>query len=135
MYERRKREEILWAGNLYPPFEYDREDLGWLHLLRLPLPPGRWNKSTTELLILLDEAYPEIPPHRIYIDQGLRDRRGKAPAHYFEDGPNEKEGWAWFCLHLEEGWTPRRRTEDGDNLVTVIERVQVGLAGRKGHGR
>ena len=129
MYEERKRIEILWAGDLYRPFDYDEERFGWLRVL-LPLPERKWNRDASELLILIPSHYPEIPPERFYLDSGLRDIRGKRPGHYFQANEYSSKGWAWFCLHLEKGWSPRERIEAGDNLVTVIERIQVGLSGR-----
>lgn len=127
-YDERKLVEILFAGELFPPYDFDREALGWLRIRRLPLPRG-WNKAASELLILIPEAYPEIPPDKFYLDPDLRDRNGHSPGHYFKANELSDSGWAWLCLHLGNNWAPRQRIEDGDHLVTVIERIQIGLAG------
>jgi hypothetical protein len=127
LHKERKLVEILFAGESFPPYDFDQEALGWLRLQRFPLPPG-WNKATSELLILIPDVYPEVPPDRFYLDPDLRDRKYKSPGHYFEVNELSDSGWAWFCLHLEDSWEPRQRIEDGDHLVKVIERIQIGLA-------
>ena len=127
MYEGRKLAEILRAGKLFAPFDYDEAALHWIHLYRLRLPPGRWNKRSTELLVLIPSAYPEVAPQRFYLDSDLRDRCGRPPGHYFLANEFTAGGWAWLCLHFEEGWRPRRNIEEGGNLATIIERIQIGL--------
>ena len=127
MNDDRKISEMVWAGELFPPYDFDDEELTWFCLHRLPLPPG-WNKASSELLILIPDAYPEVPPEKFYLDPDLRDRKGRPPEHYFL-GELSIRDWAWFCLHFDDGWAPRRNMEEGDNLITVIERIQIGLAG------
>lgn len=119
--------EIHWLGALFGSFDYDDSGMTWVHLHRVPLPGVFWNKSATHLLLTIPEAYPELPPTHFYVDNDLRDRRGRAPYHYFHSNPLMKGGWAWLCLHLEDGWSPSHEIEDGDNLLTVVERILLGF--------
>lgn len=128
MYRERKLTEILWAGEFFPPYDYDEEELSWLRLHEFPLPRG-WSKTASGFLIMIPDAYPEVPPDKFYLDQNLRDGDGRSPGHYFMANEYSDNGWAWLCLHMDAGWTPRQRVEEGDNLVTIIERIQIGLAG------
>lgn len=128
MYEERKLEEFLFAGAVYGDCDYDDSCYSWFRLHRLPLPERLWNRGFTQLLIEIGELYPEVPPSRFHLEHGLKDRLGRTPEHYFPGAHFSDKGWAWFCIHLEKGWHAASNIEDGDNLVTVIERIQVGLA-------
>jgi hypothetical protein len=129
MYEERKLTEILWVGELYGPIEFERQGLSWLQVFQFPLPERRWNKRFSELLLAIPEAYPELPPSQFYLDRDLRDVHGRRPGHFFAENDLSDKGWGWFCFYLDQGWSPSRRIEEGDNLTTVIERIQIGLAG------
>ena len=126
MYELRKLTECKLVTRIYRAVEYDPA-LRWIRLGRMPLPPG-WNKRFGQLLLPIPDSFPEIPPARFFLDRDLVDRRGRRPSHYFLENEHDDLGWAYFCLHLEKGWRPTRRVEDGDNLLTIIERIQIGLA-------
>ena len=134
MYEKRKLLNFRLVQEIYGRCKWDDLGYSWLYLQRLPLPPGRWNKRYTGLLLEIPDAFPEVPPTHFYVDKDLRDRRGRKPGHYFEENAYSSLRWAYFCLHLEGSWRPAARIEDGDNLVTVIDRIQVGLTGGQRHG-
>ena len=128
MHERRKRLEFLYASKVYGDCDYDNQYFSWFRVRRLPLSPGQWNRPYTQLLIELDGFYPELAPQWFHLEEGLRDHLGRTPDHYYQGKGHSEKGWAWFCLHLDKGWHPAPRIEDGDNLVTVIERIEMGLA-------
>jgi hypothetical protein len=123
----RINQEILYQLiPVYHEVDYDYEDYQWVHLSLFPLPSG-WNESTTDLLIEIPQAYPQVPPQRFYLKKGLRDQYGRMAGHYFEESPSlnpyRAKGWAYLCLHLLE-WNPAH-----DTLLTVCEVIGAHLAG------
>lgn len=95
------------------------------------LPPS-WNRRTTRLLIVLPEKSKLFyaPPDRFYIDVGLRLANGSIPAHYFEgQGFNDlsSQGLARFSFHLTDGWQPALESQNGTNLLHVIDGLYRGM--------
>jgi len=124
----RKLVEFRMVQAWYGQSDYDDVELSWLRIQALPLPKGKWNKPATGLLLKIPAPYPQIPPSQFYLDNDLRDHRGKPPDHLFQRNPYEGKGWAYYCLLLERNWRPSRDINGGDNLFKVIERIRAGLS-------
>lgn len=127
--DQRILQEIALLATRFDAINYDDEDFTWVHLPCFELPAG-WSKRTTELLILLPPAYPQVPPNGFFIDQRLRTRRGGAVDHYYEDqGPQNplgSKGWAWYCIHADRGnWSPTASVLHGDNLLKYVELIRT----------
>ena len=125
-------QEVLLLGMAFGEVSYDSNGYLWVHVRRFPLPP-RWSQVSTELLIELPAAYPQVGPDGFYLDSGLRDPRRRSPNHYFEEqGRNNRYahlGWAWFCPHQEPltsgGWRATADIMKGDNLVKYVELIRA----------
>ena len=124
---RRIHLEVLALAAQFGTVDFDDVTGTWVLLPNFPLPPG-WNRASTRLMIYLPPAYPETPPQHFYLDRGLRDGLGRAPAHYFEGtsgriGPDS--GLACYCLHSQVGsaggWSPSADLRRGDSLLTYVE--------------
>ena len=134
----RIRQEVLLLAVAFEQANYDATAFTWVHLPHFLLPSG-WNRRSTELLIELPAAYPQVGPDGFYLDQQLRDRRDRAPDHYFEkQGSYNKYahlGWAWFCLHQQPGkrggWRPTNDIMDGDSLVKYVELIRAILSEKR----
>ena len=134
---RRIAQEVMLLAMAFGRVNYDANRYTWVHIPSFRLPPG-WKKATTQILILLPAAYPQVGPDGFYLDQKLRDRWGRAPGHYFEKGEHSKHarlGWAWFCLHQEPskrgGWEASSNVMEGDNLLKYVELIRAILTPRK----
>lgn len=111
------------AGLLLPKFgdvHFDDEDFSWVHIERFPLPSG-WNSIYTPLLIWLPANYPQFPPTKFSIRQGLVDEDGlRLERRRGETAEAEKKGWTGFCYTFRSNqWTPSNDIVNGDNLLTV----------------
>lgn len=128
-------QEVLLLAMAFGEVNFDENCYTWVHIPRFRLPVG-WNKATTELLIELPSAYPQVGPDGFYLDKRLRDRWGRNPDHYFEEESRHNKyahlGWAWFCLHQEPskrgGWKATSNVMDGDNLVKYVELIRAILS-------
>jgi hypothetical protein len=102
------------------------DDYSWFVIRHYPLPDG-WNKTTTQILILLPPGYPETPPDNFYTDLDLRlagegDRRAEGGT----DGPSHQgRQWQQFSWHFVEPaeWQPQAEIERGHNLLTFMNGV------------
>ncbi|MCD6219038.1 hypothetical protein J7K43_01465 [Candidatus Calescamantes bacterium] len=123
MREERLRKEIRLLTLRFGQISFHRLSRGLL-IYRFDLPPG-WNRDFTRLLMIIPQAYPQIPPVKFYIDKGLR-KYGKIPPHYFEaSSPNLLcgEGFAWLCVHEIYHWKPSVDILKGDNLLTICNLI------------
>lgn len=140
MSKRGKRivQEVVVLGMGFGEVNFDENCYTWVHIPRFRLPHG-WNKATTELLIELPSAYPQVGPDGFYLDKRLRDRQGRTPGHYFEERDRNNKyahlGWAWFCLHQqpskEGGWKATGNIIEGDNLVKYVELIRAILSRKR----
>jgi len=81
-------------------------------------------------VIELGPEYPIYPPKNFYLSRGLL-KNGRKPGHYYEhEYPDKKyckEGYAWYCLHIED-WRPGVLSiVSGDNLLTTAQAVYDAL--------
>ena len=121
----RIRKEVVALALNYGPANYDDQEGRWVRLAHLPLPTG-WNRDATSLLIELPTAYPEVPPSGCFIDKGLN-----CSSHYYPGSQHNRYselGWAWFCLHFDQGWKPSADVWSGDNLLTIVETIRTALS-------
>jgi len=114
--------EIRLVSSHFGDLCFDPNDLSVVLVEHFPLPRG-YNRKSCELLIVLGQMYPELPPQDWYLSKGLR-KNGQASSHYYEDGFGDKEycdqGFAWYSFHITK-WKPNpRHLVPGDNLLTAI---------------
>ncbi len=110
--------------------EIDFED-DWILINRFDMPPG-FNRDTSRMLIDLPLNFPEVPPNRFYIDQGVRLTDGSKPRHYFEKDYVSKElrgmGFAWYCVHIKK-WKPNFNDMfAGSTLLKAIDACYQAIA-------
>lgn len=102
----------------------------WVQLPEFYLPTG-WRQLTTPILVTVTDHYPSAPPDGFFLSNELRDSRGCAPSHYFEDrsahNPLSARGWAWFCIHAE-GWRPSYDIRDGDSIYKYLTLVHLTMS-------
>jgi len=135
---RRILQEVVLLAMAFGEVNFDENCYTWVHIPRFRLPAG-WNKATTELLVELPRAYPQVGPDGFYLDKRLRDRQGRTPGHYFEEKSRYNRyahlGWAWFCLHQEPGkkggWKATSDIMEGDNLVKYVELIRAILTRKR----
>jgi hypothetical protein len=104
-------------------------DYTWLVIRRYPLPPG-WNKTETQILILIPPGYPQTPPDNFYTDLDLL-LAGGARAEGGSDGPTyEGRQWQQFSWHFVDtaDWQPHAEIERGHNLLTFLDGVAQRLS-------
>lgn len=108
---------------------YDDVNCQWLCIDRFPL-PNNVQQDYSKLLIVtpgLDQPI-SIRPNAFYLDLNLMHRSGRKLSHVYNKGAYHgcqdlsKEGFAWFCLHLNR-WEPSYNVVDGDNYATVINTI------------
>ena len=109
---------------------YDRLDGTWLHVARLPIPPG-WNRPTADILIDIPHGspgYPNIAPMWFWTNCDLATSDGRAINHFFKigqqgvDQEHWSQGYGHFCIHLNS-WQPFNgpSIELGDNLLKYLQ--------------
>lgn len=121
--------EIELLSSHFGPVEFDPQEPSTVLIEQFDLPPG-YNRKHTRVLLDLGYQYPEYPVRDFYIDPGLR-RKKRRPGHYHEDGFDSKtycnEGFAWYCLHIQD-WQPNPFSiADGDNLLTACQALYEAL--------
>lgn len=108
---------------------YDREDGTWLHVERLPIPPG-WNKATADILIDIPHGipgYPQVAPEWFWTNRDLATQSGRPVGHFFKlgnqgvDEEHWRKGFGHFCIHLM-GWRPAASfaLEQGDTMLSYL---------------
>jgi len=125
-------QEAILLAREYGAVQYDDEDGRWVCIERFPLPSG-WDRGITELLLVLPDGYPHLPPDGFYVDRYLRTRRGHRIDHYFEErghlNPYADRGWGWYCIHLKPGtWRPTSNVVYGDNLAKLAAMIRAILS-------
>jgi hypothetical protein len=104
-------------------------DRSWLIIHAFPLPAG-WNKTETDVLIIISPGYPQTPPDNFYTELDLRLANG-AQAEGGSDGPvYEGHQWQQFSWHFVDAadWEPRAEIEQGHNLLTFLDGVEQRLS-------
>lgn len=86
------------------------------------LPPGKFDHSTADILILLPSGFPDAPPDMFYVfpwvklTNANRYPRAADAAHQYAG-----VSWQRWSRHSQE-WRPGR-----DGLATFIKRIQYAL--------
>jgi len=129
--QRRLALEIAILAVRFGEVNFDELAFSWVHILRFELPNG-WNQTTTELLIDLPPAYPEVPPDGFYIEKNLTPLNGHSLEHYFQHDEYVNRhahlDWAWYCIHPAGfSWQPSMDVTRGDNLVKYLELIRLAL--------
>jgi hypothetical protein len=108
----------------------------WMHLPGHPLPPGRFNKAISSVVVLIPPGYPNTGPDNFFVDGSLRLADGSVPAG-FNAGASSGSGacplpgnWGWFSWHPQR-WTPHPDPGRGDNLLGVIRAINACLRGEE----
>jgi len=134
MYER-VQEEIELVRERWPNVKHgERGD--WIHLPDHPLPPGRFNKTATNIVFLIPPGYPNTGPDDFFVDGDLLLADGSTPGglnpgKQSGSGPCPLPGsWAWFSWHPQR-WTATPDPKDGDNLLGFIRTVNACLRGEE----
>ena len=119
----RVRRELELVELQFGELELD-PNLDWFIVKHLPLPDG-WNKTSTQVLILLPGGYPTTPPDNFCTDCGLRLSDGKEPANASSQQQVAGQAWLQFSYHVEAAeWKPDPDVpENGHNLVTFLSGV------------
>jgi hypothetical protein len=97
-------------------------NLDWVIIKNFKMPDG-WNRSSTELLILITPAYPQTPPDNFYVPPGLKTVNEITPGSYSEPVPKIERQWGQFSYHLDGEWRPTTDIYKGDNLQTFVLKV------------
>jgi hypothetical protein len=108
----------------------------WVLIPEYRLPPGRFNKDSTAILISLPVAYPNTGPDDFFVDGDLRFRDGNQPpalnpGSQSSSGPAPLAGnWAWFSWH-PQSWRPAATIDKGDNLLSFVSSAGMCLRGEE----
>jgi hypothetical protein len=134
MHERvREETELLRAQ--FPDLRHG-DQLDWVLIPELALPPGRFNKASTKLLFRIPVGYPQTGPDNFFVDADLRLKNGSTPPAFnggsqSSSGPAPVEGsWGWFSWH-PQAWRPAATIEGGDNLKGFIRSINLCLRGEE----
>lgn len=99
----------------------------------MPLASRKFKVSNTDVLFLLPDSYPRLPPIGCYLNYpwdsvGEGDHHFTRQSHYGAPFLSN-EGWYWYCVGLGGGfsrekwlnsWRPTRNPEQGHNLATLF---------------
>jgi ubiquitin-protein ligase len=115
----RRQREIELLEEKYGEVEHDQH-LKWVLFKNVSLPEG-WNRSSTDILILIPDGYPVSPPDNFSVDSGLRTASGSEPKNYGEGQHHFGREWGQFSVHiLKETWSPSNDILNGTNLITYM---------------
>jgi hypothetical protein len=129
------RKEIELLKRQFPDLKHG-DQLDWVLIPELVLPPGRFNKDATKLLFRISVGYPQTGPDNFFVDSDLRLKGGSTPPAFnagsqSSSGPAPIEGdWGWFSWH-PQAWRPAATIEGGDNLVVFVRGVNLCLRGEE----
>jgi hypothetical protein len=127
MLERRQRELEL-VRTEYGDIEVG-SNLDWVIIKKWPLPAG-WNKTETQVLVLIPPGYPVTPPDNFYTDNDLRLASGGQPSNSSVNVSQIDKPWLQFSHHVEsEDWKPHADLLQGHNLLTFLK---IGVTRRLG---
>jgi hypothetical protein len=119
----RRLQEIELLRKKYGPLEQGA-NLDWMLFKEFQLPQG-WNRATTQLLVLIPQGYPMIPPDNFYVPVGFRLASGAMPSNYSEPVSYLSQQWGQFSFHVQkEDWRPTADILEGDNLLTFMLGVE-----------
>lgn len=122
----RLEKELALLGEKYPSVRHDGPNT-WVIVEDLPLPNG-YNRSATDVLILIPSGYPETPPDNFYVPAGLRiAENGQPDAFNANHREHEGEPWDRYSWHEDDGWAPAADIEAGSNLLTFMGTVEERL--------
>jgi Prokaryotic E2 family E len=125
MFERRERELELVKAE-YGDLEIG-EKLDWVIIKKWLLSNG-WNKTETQVLVLIPPGYPVTPPDNFYTDNDLRLLNGGMPGNSSVNASQLERLWLQFSHHVEpEDWKPHADVLQGHNLLTFLK---IGVARR-----
>ncbi len=96
-------------------------NLDWVLIKEWLLPTG-WNKTATQVLVLIPPGYPITPPDNFYTDNELRLASGGQPGNSSPNIPHLGKSWLQFSYHVEpEDWKPHADLLKGHNLFTFLK--------------
>ncbi|MGQ0791476.1 MAG: E2/UBC family protein [Nitrosopumilaceae archaeon] len=121
----RRLQEIKLLQKKYGDLEYGQNG-EWVLFKKLPLPLG-WNKTETELLIIVPAGYPSTPPDNFFVPVGFKLANGNPINAYTESHPHLDRSWGQFSYHIDGEWKPGKEILDGDNLLTFMIKVEQRL--------
>jgi len=119
--EERIRREIEMLREKYPSLEVP-QDATYLLVHEMALPSG-WNRSSTDLLVLVPPGYPATPPDNFFVPAGFRLGNDQPPANYAEGTSINEQQWGQFSFHSQE-WNPTSEPDEGDNLLTYFVLIE-----------
>jgi len=114
-------QEIQLLQKLYGEVECS-PNLEWIIIKDFKLPAG-WNRSSTELLILILPSYPATPPDNFYVTAGLKSINGNQIGNFSDPVTQIEKQWGQFSYHLDSEWHPAADIFNGDNLQTFVLKV------------
>lgn len=114
-------QEIQLLQKLYGEVECG-PNLEWIIIKDFKLPAG-WNRSSTELLIIILPGYPATPPDNFYVTAGLKTMNGNQISNFSDPVPQIGRQWGQFSYHLDGEWRPTADIYKGDNLQTFVLKV------------
>ena len=121
----RRLQEIKLLQKKYGDLEYGQNG-EWVLIKKFPLPSG-WNKTETELLVLITAGYPSTPPDNFFVPIGFKLANGNPINAYTEPHPHRDRSWGQFSYHIDGEWKPGKEILDGDNLLTFMIKVEQRL--------
>jgi hypothetical protein len=108
----------------------------WILIPHYPLPEGRYNRTWTPLLVVLQKEYPSTAPDNFFVFGQLRLKDGSTPPG-LNQGSQSSTGaasvggdWSWFSWHPVE-WKPGADIRGGDNLQTFLRGATACLEGKE----
>jgi hypothetical protein len=131
----RVREEIELLKKQFPELQHG-DQLDWVLIPELVLPPARFSKTCTKVLFRIPVGYPQTGTDNFFVDADLRLKDGTNPPA-FNVGLQSSSGlapiagnWGWFSWHPQI-WRPAATIEGGDNLIGFIRCINLCLRGEE----
>src|SRR5205809_610139 len=131
----RIRAEIEMLKEHFADLEHG-EQLDWVLIPELTLPPERFNKAETRILFRIPVGYPQTGPNDFFVDSDLRLKDGTNPPAFnlgsqSSAGPAPIPGdWSWFSWH-PQAWRPAANIEESDNLLGFVRSINICLRGEE----
>ena len=116
MNEERVRREFDLLRNCFPDAEYLAEH-HFVHLPGYPLPPGVWQRTTTNAGFFVPESYPGQSPYPFFVRPDLLLPDGSRPNNYAYPAQIPVAGtWGSFSWVLDD-WRASDEITQGSNLL------------------
>lgn len=89
---------------------------------------------SVNMLVLVPDKYPAIPPLGIYLNQPYKVSSSHFVGRGYHGAPSlEKKGWYWFCHsfggfsqnQIKAAWRPAADPRKGHNLGTVVAAARI----------